>query len=623
MTAQRPVRVLSFLVAANFTLFSGGAAFAGVPSEPEKTWITIDTTAGQHYQLQNLLTGKHVSAQVSTIPGVSIAQLDEIEHGELSHFMHENYHRCGGFVAHASKADAEVYLSQLSLAHTSQPLQTYTIDNPAMVNAMIGEVSTTSLDSTVAELTAFHNRYYTQQSGVDAAQWIKQNWQSITQSRSDISVDFYNHSWSQSSVVVTISGAENANEIVVIGGHLDSINQSSPTAGRAPGADDNASGIAVLTEALKALVAADYKPQRTIQIMGFAAEEVGLRGSKAIAQDYKSQGKNVVGMVQFDMTGNNGSTQDITMITDYTNSGQNQFLSQLLDAYLPNLSYGYDQCGYGCSDHASWYQQGFAASMPFESRMSEINRKIHTSNDTSFDATHASKFAKLAVAYLAEMGKNAGSIPPPDPSKLQNGVPKTGISGIAKSQHDFSLAVPAGSSNLTFKTSGGTGDADLYVKYGSKPTLQSYDCKSTTSSSNETCTIGNVSEGTYYVMVEAWNEIQNVSLVGEYQQGGTTPTPINRTESNLSVAQGGWVNFSQSLGSGYQSLTVTLSGGVGDGDLYVKYGSAVGDNSYDCRPYKSGNAETCTFNAPGAGNWFIGIKGYQSASGMTLSISAQ
>ncbi|TMP39498.1 M28 family metallopeptidase [Pseudoalteromonas rubra] len=623
MTTQRSVRILSLMLAVNFTLFTQSAVFANTSSEADKPWITIDTMAGQHYQLQNLLTGRHIEAEASSVPGISIAQLNEIEHGELSHFMHENYHRCGGFVAHASKYEAQQYLADLQGALNSQPLQAYTIDNPTMVNAMIAEVSTSSLDSTVTNLTSFHNRYYTQQTGVDAAQWIKQNWQTIAQSRSDINVEYYTHSWSQSSVVATISGAENANEIVIIGGHLDSINQSSPSAGRAPGADDNASGIAVLTEALKALVASGYKPQRTIQIMGFAAEEVGLRGSKAIAQDYKSQGKNVVGMVQFDMTGNNGSSQDIVMMTDYTNSGQNQFLAQLLDAYLPTLSYGYDQCGYGCSDHASWFAQGFAASMPFESRMSEINRKIHTINDTAFDATHASKFAKLAVAYLAEMGKNAGDLPPPDPGKLQNGVPKTGISGTAKSQHDFSLQVPAGSSNLVFKTSGGSGDADLYVKYGSRPTLQSYDCKSTTSSSNETCSMSSAAEGTYYVMVEAWNEIQNVTLVGEYQQGGSTPIPVNRTESNLSVGQGQWINFTQQLGNGYQTLTVTLSGGVGDGDLYVKFGTQVGDNSYDCRPYKNGNSETCTFSAPNTGTWNIGIRGYQSASGMTLSISAQ
>lgn len=110
-------------------------------------------------------------------------------------------------------------------------------------------------------------------------------------------------------------------------------------------------------------------------------------------------------MVQFDMTGNNGSNEDIVMMTDYTTNAQNQFLGQLIDTYLPSVSYGFDQCGYGCSDHASWYQQGFTASMPFESKMADINRLIHTINDTNFDADHASKFAKLAVSFISEMAK--------------------------------------------------------------------------------------------------------------------------------------------------------------------------------------------------------------------------
>ncbi|WP_350670880.1 M28 family peptidase, partial [Pseudoalteromonas sp. CAL494-MNA-CIBAN-0108] len=87
---------------------------------------------------------------------------------------------------------------------------------------------------------------------------------------------------------------------------------------------------AVLTEALRAIVDTNYKPQKTIQIMAFAAEEVGFKGSKAIASSYRSLGKNVVGMVQFDMTGNNGSIEDIIMMTDYTTNAQNQFLAQLI-----------------------------------------------------------------------------------------------------------------------------------------------------------------------------------------------------------------------------------------------------------------------------------------------------
>ncbi|MCF7499783.1 M28 family metallopeptidase [Pseudoalteromonas sp. L1] len=596
--------------------------------DDETVWVTIDALAAKHFQQDALSKQKqtrNLALQSSVINDVNFMRVNKQDIAGLSEFMHDNYHRCGGFVAHESLADAELYTQKLNsvsqLASTSS-FASYTIDNATTVNALLSSINASELTDTVNSMMNFHNRYYSVQSGVDAAQWLKNHWQQIASSRSDISVEYFNHSFSQSSVVVTIPGAEKADEIVVIGGHLDSINQSNPSNGRAPGADDNASGIAVLTQALKAIVDNNYQPQRTIQIMGFAAEEVGLRGSKDIAQSYKSQAKNVVGMVQFDMTGNNGSSTDIVMMTDYTNSPQNQYLSQLLDAYQPSVSYGFDQCGYGCSDHASWYQQGFAASMPFESRMSDINPLIHTSNDSQFDAQHASKFAKLAVSYLAEMAKNAGDVVSEPSNELENGVAKTGLSAAAKQQLFFTLEVPAMSSNLEFTTQGGTGDADLYVKFGSKPTLQDFDCKSTTSSSNESCAISSIQAGTYHVMVEAWNEIAGVALTGSYSQSSGS-TPIDRTETNVNVPSGTWQRFTQAIPSGMSNLTVTISGGSGDADLYVNYGSPSTSSNYQCRPYKNGNEETCQISNPQAGTWYIDLQGYSSALGVTLTIEAQ
>lgn len=592
----------------------------------EHIWVTVGKAAAQHYQLKTALLGEQLESKSSTFGHAQMLNIRADTVGALSEFMHDNYHRCGGFVAHESVSEAEAYLSQLAKVESQQlqPLNiNYTIDNPTAANGMLNQLSVGNLASTVNTMSAFHNRYYTQQTGVDASQWLRDHWRQISQSRSDIVVDYYSHSWAQSSVVATIQGSEKADEIVIIGGHLDSINSSNASAGRAPGADDNASGISVLTEALRAVVASDFKPKRTIQIMGFAAEEVGLRGSKAIAQSYKAQGKNVVGMVQFDMTGRHGSVDDIVMMTDYTHSGQNQFLGQLIDAYLPTVTYAFDQCGYGCSDHASWYQQGYAASMPFESKMADINRKIHTVNDSEFDPDHAIKFAKLAVAYLAELGKSAGVItPPPIDNRLENGVARTGIDGRAKQQQFFTLAVPENSYNLTFSTSGGTGDADLYVKFGSKPTLQSYDCKSTNSNSNETCNMASAQVGVYHVMVEAWNAINDVSLMGSFSTQGTGPIPVDRNESNLSVNRGEWLRFNENLAADYQNLTVSLSGGTGDADLYVKHSNDVSDTIYDCRPYKNGNQERCRFTNPATGTWYIGVKGYSSARGMTLSITA-
>lgn len=596
-------------------------------SETNKVWVSIDSTAAAHYEYtQHGLVQRLPFAQRSTsaLENIDLVNIPADQVNNLSEFMHHNYNRCGGFVAHDSWQEASSYATQLAAAHTIQNTLafSYSIDNEQTVQNLMSSISTVNLDSTVNSLTSFNNRYYTSQTGVDAANWLNTYWQQIAQSRSDISIATYPHNWAQSSVIVTIEGNEKADEIVIIGGHLDSINQSNPSNGRSPGADDNASGIAVLSEALRAIVQTNYTPQRTIQIMAFAAEEVGLRGSSDIASSYQSQGKNVVGMVQFDMTGNNGSLEDIVMMTDYTNNAQNQFLAALLGTYLPQLNYGFDQCGYGCSDHASWYQQGFAASMPFESKMGDINPLIHTQNDNQFDAQHASKFAKLAVSYVAEMAKNAGNTVPPTNNQLTNGQTLSGITGVAKEQFIYTLAVPQSASNLKFITTGGTGDADLYVRYNQAPTLNDYDCKSTTSSSNERCDINPSSEGVYYAMVHAWNAIENVSLTGSYNEGGSIE-PINRSITNINVSAGSWQRFSQSLNTQYASLDITMSGGSGDADLYVNFGTPSSDSEYLCRPYKNGNSETCSFSAPQTGNWYIDLKGYSNASNVTLSINAQ
>ena len=592
----------------------------------ENIWVTIDPIAAKHYQQTKKTVSKsHQSLTIhaTELDTVNFLKVKTSDIAQLSEFMHDNYHRCGGFVAHESLDEAKQYTEQLAAVQNQNTLAfDYNIDNAQTTQQLINRISPNNLTNTVNSMSSFYNRYYTTQTGIDASQWLKDYWQQLAASRSDISVEYFTHSWAQSSIIVTIPGEEKADEIVIIGGHLDSINQSNPTNGRSPGADDNASGIAVLSEVLRAIVDNDYKPQRTIQIMGFAAEEVGLRGSKAIASAYKSQGKNVVGMVQFDMTGNNGSNEDIVMMTDYTTNAQNQFLGQLIDTYLPSISYGFDQCGYGCSDHASWYQQGFTASMPFESKMADINRLIHTINDTNFDADHASKFAKLAVSYISEMAKNAGDVIPPIGDELENGVTVAGITENAKAERVFTLNVPDNATNLNFITSGGSGDADLYVKFNSAPTLTSFDCKSTTSSSNERCEIGNAQAGVYYVMVQAWNAITNVSLTGSYNEGNTAE-PINRVENNISVAANNWSRYTQNLDAGYSAFTVNISGGNGDADLYVNFASPSTESVYQCRPFKNGNLETCNIDNPQAGTWFIDLKGYSSASGVTLSITAQ
>lgn len=273
--------------------------------------------------------------------------------------------------------------------------------------------------------------------------------------------------------------------------------------------------------------------------------------------------------------------------------------------------------------------------------MTNANKLYWTSNtnwdsagdgaiDAACDLGYNTSDVKSALASVG-VDSDASStdcgiiVDPPTDGVLTNGVAETGISGTAKEQLFYTLEVPVGATDLNFITTGSSGDADLYVKFGSKPTLSTYDCISTTSSSNENCDISSVQAGTYHVMVEAWNAISGVSLTGSFLNDSTNPndpTPIDLTYDINSISSGSWERFSQNLSSGYSTLTVTISGGTGDADLYVREGAQSTTSSYDCRPYKNGNEEVCTFTSPKAGDWYFDIRGYRASSNITLTIKA-
>ncbi|WP_444929053.1 S8 family peptidase [Microbulbifer sp. SSSA002] len=90
------------------------------------------------------------------------------------------------------------------------------------------------------------------------------------------------------------------------------------------------------------------------------------------------------------------------------------------------------------------------------------------------------------------------------------------------------------------------------------------------------------------------------------------------TATNLSGSEGNWDRYSIDIEAGTSSLTVEISGGSGDADLYLRHGSNPNLRRYDCRPYISGNDESCTISNPDSGTWYIGIHAYESYTGVTL-----
>jgi len=95
---------------------------------------------------------------------------------------------------------------------------------------------------------------------------------------------------------------------------------------------------------------------------------------------------------------------------------------------------------------------------------------------------------------------------------LQNGVPVTGLSGTTGNTKNWTFNVPAGSTSAVFQLSGGTGDADIYIRYGAAPTTSTYDYRPYLVGNNETVNISNPQAGTWYVMVRAYTSYSGASV---------------------------------------------------------------------------------------------------------------
>ncbi|BBM03745.1 M4 family metallopeptidase [Microbulbifer sp. GL-2] len=227
------------------------------------------------------------------------------------------------------------------------------------------------------------------------------------------------------------------------------------------------------------------------------------------------------------------------------------------------------------------------------------------------------------TAAFNTVGVTCDDTPPPPPGELENGQSVDGLSGGSGDELHYTMEVPAGATGLSFAMSGGSGDADLYVRFGAAPTTSTYDCRPFSGGNNETCDIddGDVQAGTYYVMVRGYSSFSGVSLVGSFTGGGGNSGGWE--ETNLSGSSNAWQHFTLEVDSGMSTLNAVMTGGSGDGDLYVRYGSAPTRSDWDCRPYKWGNDESCSISNPQAGTWHISIRGYEAYSGVALSAQAE
>ncbi|WP_338870993.1 M57 family metalloprotease [Myxococcus stipitatus] len=219
----------------------------------------------------------------------------------------------------------------------------------------------------------------------------------------------------------------------------------------------------------------------------------------------------------------------------------------------------------------------------------------------------------------AQLYGQPGGGPGPNPG---TGTPttetKTGSVAASTNANFGPFSVVAGTAFTVTMT--GTGDPDLYVRFGSAPTTSAYDCRPYASGASESCNLtvpAGVTQA--YVMVRGYTAA-TFNLTINYTKpgtGGGTPTTDSKSGSVASGADANLPAYSVVAGTTFKVVMT----GSGDPDLYVRFGSAPTTSLWDCRPYASGASETCEVTVPaGQSSAYVMVRGYTAAT-YNLAIS--
>jgi aminopeptidase YwaD len=192
------------------------------------------------------------------------------------------------------------------------------------------------------------------------------------------------------------------NEYLVIGAHYDHLGFGGPNSGsRMPdtvavhnGADDNASGTAMVMDLAKKLASGKARLKRSIIFVAFSAEEMGLLGSKYFINHCPVDVKSIKAMFNFDMVGRFDKEKNSISVSG---TGTSVEADSILKIYEKDLTFSVVHApdGYGPSDHAAFYSSGIPVFY--------FNTGVHTDYHTPFDDTDKLDFGnEKSVGIFAE-----------------------------------------------------------------------------------------------------------------------------------------------------------------------------------------------------------------------------
>lgn len=198
---------------------------------------------------------------------------------------------------------------------------------------------------------------------------------------------------------VLSNSADKSKPIILLVAHFDSIAIETGTIlSTAPGADDNASGVAILLELAR--VMSQKASRNKVEFVFFNAEEIGALGSKHLAQAYKKNKVKLSYLINIDMVGTWSGLISKTNPINYVTNKESQFI---IDNMKRKTSYPLDKAKKNWrDDQGSFWDNGYAAIEITENGSTGF---MHTKNDTSDKLNYNNILAIANAVYQFVMAK--------------------------------------------------------------------------------------------------------------------------------------------------------------------------------------------------------------------------
>ena len=180
---------------------------------------------------------------------------------------------------------------------------------------------------------------------------------------------------------------------------------------------------------------------------------------------------------------------------------------------------------------------------------------------------------------------------------LSNNLSASALDGSAGSTRIYKISVPAGQAKLEIKTTGGSGDADLYVKFGAAPTTSNYGYSGTSSSNTETVTVNSPAAGDWYVMVLGYGSYSGLALVASYTAPIATVTKPEISPANMTTT--GPVTVSMNCATSGATIRYTVNGSTPTSTSTIYGGPFILGNSATVKAcaFKSGMTTSAVASA--------------------------